>query len=208
VSVSRFKTEYLTVYVKLTPDPLGFRRKVIEVYGDVVYIDVTRTTADRSFLWIGIEDLDLIQASLTNVIDIRPHFFKYIKIEWSSVNDNKDLVLVVGREASLKIEPPRDAYIVNYRDMSTVANDYDLLVIDLSVARSDVLIASNVVSLAIISATSGATYSIKLFDTTKPALDQDVLKEGVTIERLNRAKVYLSNSAQSGASLKILVLKG
>jgi len=89
-----------------------------------------------------------------------------------------------------------------------IARDYDLLVLDLGVERSDELIATNVITLSIISATSGATYSIKLFSTDKPALSQDILPPSTTIERLNRANVYLSNPAQAGASLKILVFKG
>jgi hypothetical protein len=54
-----------------------------------------------------------------------------------------------------------------------------------------VLIASNVVALAVISS-DGAKYSIKLFDTTKPELDQFVLTPGTVIEKLNRANVYLA----------------
>jgi hypothetical protein len=89
-----------------------------------------------------------------------------------------------------------------------IAKDYDFLNIDLSIARTDALISENVISLAVIDVSSGATYSVKLFDTTKPSLDETVLTKGTVIERLNKAKVYLSNSAQAGAFLKLLVLKG
>jgi hypothetical protein len=46
------------------------------------------------------------------VIDIRPSFFKYVRVEWDNVNDGKTLALVIGREASLRIEPPRAVDIV------------------------------------------------------------------------------------------------
>jgi hypothetical protein len=87
-------------------------------------------------------------------------------------------------------------------------SDYNLLTIDLGVARTDVLIASNVIYLKVISATSGATYSIKLFDTTRPALDQSIIPVGSEITGIRRANVYLTNTAQSGYSLKILVFMG
>jgi hypothetical protein len=89
-----------------------------------------------------------------------------------------------------------------------VASDYDLLSIDLGTARTDELIATGVISLGIIDATSGAQYSIKLFSPTKPALDQNILPPGSVIERLNKANVYLSNPVQPGSTLRILVFKG
>jgi hypothetical protein len=95
----------------------------------------------------------------------------------------------------------RDVILINY------ANDYDLLTIDLSTARTDVLIATNVISLYVVDASANATYSIKLFSTDRPALDQSVLPVGSGIERLERANVYLSNTAQSGAYLKLLILR-
>jgi hypothetical protein len=95
----------------------------------------------------------------------------------------------------------RDVILINY------ANNYDLLTIDLSTARTDVLIASNVISLYVIDASSGATYSIKLFSTDRPALDQNVLPVGTGIEKLDKASVYFSNTAQLDLYVKLLVLK-
>jgi hypothetical protein len=106
------RTEYLTVIFYLTPDPIGNRRKAIDVTGDVIYIDAVRSTADLSQVFIGIDDKDLIPCNLTSRLDIRPHFFKKIKVEWSSVNDNKTLYLIVGREASLEITPPQGVVVV------------------------------------------------------------------------------------------------
>jgi hypothetical protein len=106
------RTEYITYYTILTPDALGNRRKVAEIWGDVVYIDTVRTNADLSKLYIGVDDKDLLPASLTPVIDLKPSMFKFIKLEWDSVNDNKTLALVIGREASMRIEPPRPVDII------------------------------------------------------------------------------------------------
>jgi hypothetical protein len=102
----------VVIYTDLTPDALGNRRKVIDVWGDVVYIDTVRTNADLSKLYIGVDDKDLLPASLSPVIDLRPSRFRIVKLEWDSVNDGKTLVLVIGREASLRIEPPRPVDIV------------------------------------------------------------------------------------------------
>jgi len=106
------RTEYLTVIFHLTPDNVGNRRKAVDVIGDVIYIDTVRTTADLSNVYIGVDDKDLIPCNLTTRLDIRPHFFKKIKVEWSSVNDNKTLYLIVGREASLEITPPQGVVVV------------------------------------------------------------------------------------------------
>ena len=108
----RNRTEYLTVIFYLTPDNIGNRRKAIDVTGDVIYIDPVRSTADLNNVYIGVDDKDLIPCSLTNRLDIRPHHFNKIKVEWSSVNDNKTLVLIVGREASLEITPPSGVVVV------------------------------------------------------------------------------------------------
>jgi hypothetical protein len=106
------RTEYVVIYTDLVPDALGNRRKVIDVWGDVVYIDTVRSTADITKLYYGVDDKDLIPASLTRVIDLKPSMFRYVKIEWDSANDGKTLVIVVGREASMKIEPPRAVDLV------------------------------------------------------------------------------------------------
>ncbi len=87
------------------------------------------------------------------------------------------------------------------------ANDYNPLTIDLGIARTDELIESNVIAFCVVDATSGATYSLKLFNTTKPAIDQSIAKPGFCLERLALANLYLTNSAQTGYVLKILVLK-
>jgi hypothetical protein len=101
----------------------------------------------------------------------------------------------------------RDAILSKIDVLGMLANDYDLLTIDLSTARTDALVASYVVSMCIVDVTPGATYSFKFFDVSKPALDQSILPKGACIEKLNRANVYLTNSAQSGLFLKLLIWK-
>jgi len=130
-------------------------------------------------------------------------------------SSNVTLVLLIGREY-FKVFTTRAEVSLSYdrvglaKDSSVLlnyANDYDLLTIDLSTARTDVLIATNVIALYVVDASSGATYSIKLFSTTKPALDQSLLPKGSGLERLNKANVYFTNTAQSGLYVKLLLLK-
>ena len=86
-------------------------------------------------------------------------------------------------------------------------NAYNVITIDLGTANTDTLIASNVIYLKILSASTGATYSIKLFSTTNDALDQTILPQGAEITGIDNANVYLTNTAQTGATLKILVFR-
>jgi len=59
------------------------------------------------------------------------------------------------------------------------------------------------------STTSGATYTIKLFDPSKPPITQSILPPGGVIERLRRARVYVSNPAQaSGTRLDLFIFMG
>jgi len=203
-------TEYIEVFVDLVPSVIGdmvIRRKKVDIMvGDVLYIDVVRTTADLSKLWYSVDDLALINANLSLVLDLRPSKFREINVEWTSENDYKTVVFIIGRKASLTIETPRSIFITEER-IGLFATDYDLLILDLGLDRRDALVADNVISFCIVEATAGATYTIKLFDPSKPPLSESVLKSGTCIEKLKRAKLYLSNVAQYDAYLKILVLK-
>jgi len=203
-------TEYIEVFVDLVPSVIGdmvIRRKKVDIMvGDVLYIDVVRTTADLSKLWYSVDDLALINANLSLVLDLRPSKFREINVEWTSENDYKTVVFIIGRKASLTIETPRSIFITEER-IGLFATDYDLLILDLGLDRRDALVADNVISFCVVEATTGATYEIKLFDPRKSGLGESVLKPGTCIEKLKRAKLYLSNVAQSGAYLKILVLK-
>jgi hypothetical protein len=90
------------------------------------------------------------------------------------------------------------------------ASDYDIISIDLSTARTDELVASNVVFLKILESTSStAQYTLKLFSPTRKAITQDIAPPGTVIERLRRTSVYVSNPAQpAGTRLDIFVLMG
>jgi hypothetical protein len=90
------------------------------------------------------------------------------------------------------------------------ALDYDIISLDLSTARTDDLVASNVIFLRILdSTTSTAQYTLKLFATTKKTITQDIAPPGTAFERLRRASVYVSNPAQpTGTKLDLLVLMG
>ncbi|MCC5990207.1 MAG: hypothetical protein LM558_01680 [Thermosphaera sp.] len=90
------------------------------------------------------------------------------------------------------------------------ALDYDIISLDLSTARTDELIASNVVFLKILESTpSTAQYTLKLFSTTKKTITQDIAPPGTAFERLRRASVYVSNPAQStGTKLDLFVFMG
>ena len=87
-----------------------------------------------------------------------------------------------------------------------LANGYKVLTIDLGTANTDALIASNVVSLSVLSISSGASASIKLFSTSNDPIDiPGDLDVGDGIANLAGADVYLTNTAQSGDTLKLLV---
>jgi len=89
------------------------------------------------------------------------------------------------------------------------ALDYDIISLDLSTARTDELVASNVVFLKILESTpSTAQYTLKLFSTTKKTITQDIAPPGTAFERLRRANVYVSNPAQPGTRLDLFVLVG
>jgi hypothetical protein len=112
IDVSDQEYMYAEYFINLTPDALGNRRKSIDTRGNRLYIDVTRTDADLSRLYIGVDDKGVIPASLTRVIDVYPDMFSKINIEWTSENDGKTLVLVVTRY-SAKIAPPQPVEVIN-----------------------------------------------------------------------------------------------
>ncbi len=90
---------------------------------------------------------------------------------------------------------------------SLYANDYKLITLDLGIARTDALIVDNVTSFCVVDVSAGATYSIKLFDTTHDPIDQSIASKGFCVERLAKANLYLTNSAQTNYYLKLLVFR-
>jgi len=109
------RPQYLVVPVPLVPDPQGVRRRVVEEYGDFIAVDVVRSSADLRYVRWAVDDRDLLPVSLSYKIDVRPSFFRSIRVEWDPVNDNKVLVIVIGREASLEISPPQGVAITEER---------------------------------------------------------------------------------------------
>lgn len=87
-------------------------------------------------------------------------------------------------------------------------NDYDIIELDLSTERTDELIASNVVSFTILSVDSGATAQLKLISTDKdPFTIPDDLDVGDSVSSAIPFDMYLTNTAQSGLTIKLVVFK-
>jgi len=181
---------------------------------DRIYL--LRSNADISNVSISVDGGDLIPLSDFLPAEILPPP-EYIRLYWEPSEDNKEIQFLFGREYFKRAVQ----YVVVMRDFDLkpdtelmastsryhVANDYNLLSIDLSTARTDTLIADRVVALLVADASPGAQYSIKLFSPSKPAIDHMIAKPGFSIERLALANVYLSNPALAGESLKLLVLR-
>jgi len=87
------------------------------------------------------------------------------------------------------------------------ANDYEKLDIDLGIARTDEVIASNVHGFRILRRTAGAVFEIKMIDATKSPLNQDDLPNGAGLTDFEPTNLLLSNPAQSGYTLTIVVFK-
>jgi len=87
------------------------------------------------------------------------------------------------------------------------ANDYEKLDIDLGVARTDEVIARNVHGFRILRRTEGAVFEIKMIDATKSPLTQDDIPDGSGLVEFEPADLLLSNPAQAGYTLTIVVFK-
>jgi hypothetical protein len=176
--------------------------------GDFISVDIENTTADLSKVWVKFDNSPF-WLRLSDYYDTEV-YFSFLTLKWDKSEVGKSLYLVIGRGARFRKYRGTVTVVGDLVNLASniVATDYDLLVLNLGVERVDVLIATNVISLTIVSATAGAKYSIKLFSPAKPALDQNILTPGTTIERLNRANVYLTNPPQLGSTLTILVLRG
>jgi len=87
------------------------------------------------------------------------------------------------------------------------ANDYEKLDIDLGVARTDEVIASNVHGFRILRRTAGATFELKMIDATKTPLNQDDIPDGGGLTGFEPTDLLLTNTAQTGYTLTIVVFK-
>jgi hypothetical protein len=198
----------------------GSRRIVYNVPPGVdrIYISPSGTTADISKVRIVVDDGDVLDLSEFVPAEILPPP-KKIVLEWDPSEDGRTIQFLFGREyykraityaeivRSWDIAPKLDTIASLLPGLT--ASDYDIISLDLSIARSDVLVAQNVIFLKVLESTPNALYTIKLFSPDKPALTQAILPPGAQIERLRRANVYVSNPAQpAGYKLDLLVFMG
>jgi hypothetical protein len=187
---------------------------------DRIYLSSEGTTADISKVRISIDGGDYITLSeFVPVGEYRPPP-RQIILEWDPTEDNKSIQFIFGREyykrdityveviKSWDIAPKLD--IIASLLPGLTASDYNIISLDLSVARTDVLIASNVIYLKVLESTTlDASYTIKLFDPSKPPMTQAIAPPGWASERLRRANVYVSNPAQPpGTKLDLFVFMG
>jgi hypothetical protein len=181
---------------------------------DRIYISPSGTTADISKVRIIVDDGDVLDLAEFVPAEILPPP-RQIILEWDPSEDNKTIQFLFGRDyyrkaityaeitKSWDIAPKLDNIITLLTGLS--ASDYDIISLDLSVARTDVLIASNVIFLKILeSTTANALYTIKLFSTAKPGITQEIAPPGTVFERLRRANVYVSNPAQLPATKLVM----
>jgi hypothetical protein len=186
---------------------------------DRIYISPSGTTADISKVRIIVDDGDVLDLAEFVPAEILPPP-RQIILEWDPSEDNKTIQFLFGRDyyrkaityaeitKSWDIAPKLDAILSLLPGLT--ASDYDIISLDLSVARTDVLVASNVIFLKVLESTTPyATYTIKLFDPSKPPITQDIAPPGWSSERLRRANVYVSNPSQpTGYRLDLFVFMG
>jgi len=92
--------------------------------------------------------------------------------------------------------------------MKTIsANDYEKLDIDLGVARTNAVIASSVHGFRILRRTAGAVFELKMIDATKSPLTQDDIANGGGLVDFEPTNLLLTNPAQAGYTLTIVVFK-
>jgi hypothetical protein len=198
-----YRKNYETRLVILTRKPLS-----IVVYGD--FLDVITTNADlsRVYIWFNEQDTNP-RLPLNNAIGATTPFHRII-LDWEDSETNKFIVFLIGREFSFRVLKSLVHLAGDLVGLLRLVRDYDIISLDLSVARSNALVADNVIYLKVLeSTTSGATYSIKLFDTSKKDITQDILPPGSDVRWLNRAKVFVSNPAQpAGYKLDLFVFMG
>jgi len=87
------------------------------------------------------------------------------------------------------------------------ANDYTKLTLDLSEARTNVEIATRVHSLRVLRFSPGATFALRFFAPTKDVLTQEDLPAGSEIVELEPTSIFLTNTAQAGLTLTLLVFR-
>jgi hypothetical protein len=159
------------------------------------------------YIWFNEQDTNP-RLRLNNAIGVTTPFHRII-MDWEDSENGKTVTLLIGRDFAFKVLKSIVHIAGDLVGLLRLVRDYDIISLDLSVARSNALVADNVIYLKVLeSTTSRALYSIKLFDTSKKDITQDVLPPGSDIRWLNRAKVFVSNPAQPGSKLDLLVFIG
>jgi len=102
-------------------------------------------------------------------------------------------------------EEIREAIVTQANTIS--ANDYEKIEIDLGIARTDEVIATNVHGFRVLRRTEGAVFDIKMIDATRSPLNQDDIPDGGGLTEFQPTNLLLTNPAQSGYSLTIVVFK-
>jgi len=121
-------------------DPVMFPMREIRetITFDRMYVDLKNTTASLDNVEISIDENDFITLSyLVNGIELgvlqqvggvirevivpKPHL---IRIKWSASEDGKQVVLLFGREATIRIAPPSSMILVS--EAVGLAKDYTL----------------------------------------------------------------------------------
>jgi len=114
--------------------------------------------------------------------------------------------IVLAEETALEIARRiLPAIMIHARTIS--ANDYEKITIDLGVARTDEIIAGNVHGFRILRRTAGAKFEIKMIDKTKTPLNQEDIPDGGGLTMFEPTDLLLTNPAQSGYTLTIIVFK-
>jgi hypothetical protein len=190
---------------------------------DRIYISPSGTTADISKVRIIVDEGDVLDLSEFVPAEITPP--RQLILEWDPSEDGKTIQFLFGREyyrraityaeivRSWDIAPKLDTISQKLDTLISMlpitASDYNIISLDLSIPRTDALVASHVIFLKVLeSTTQGAQYTIKLFDPAKPGITQAIAPPGTQIERLRRANVYVSNPAQTGARLDLFIFIG
>ena len=193
------RTKSLRIDVTLKPDALGRRVITIEpVLGDVIYIDTARSTVSNySNIWVGTDDEVMVNAAYSPVLDVRPAFFRKINIAWDKAEDGKVLSLIIGREASLRLQPPQ--YMALAQDLVDLAKDSTLRmfrpVLKASMINVSVSANNNILSSSITPSYGPSVLRVQASFNASGVLSIVRTKDTTTVaEQLNSGNALTSNS--------------
>ena len=189
------------------------------IIGD--YIGVLKCDG-KIYIKLDSQTNDPIPLHLTPIIKTREGS-KFEKIYfYVPSGQSGECVIIVGRELGLEAQPfmsnivkafiyDKDENMINPATEETLnsfmqkkfMNKHKVLDIDLGTARTDEVIATNCSGFIILSRSANATFQIKL-GANSDYLTQDDLKDHEGITEFELSDLIITNSAQSGESVKIL----